>query len=73
MILYWKKENKYYKFFEQPTLFGTIDIVCIWGRTGGKFGGFKLIFCDSQEEVERVTNDVKKRRKYRGYSSITLK
>lgn len=54
MTHYWKKEEKYYKLFEQPTLFGTTDIVCVWGRIGGKLGGFKLICCDSSEEVEKA-------------------
>ena len=39
MVLYWTKENKYYKLFEQATLFGTIDVVCVWGRIGGNLGG----------------------------------
>jgi len=72
MPLYWKKEEKYYKLFEQPTLFGTTDVVCVWGQVGGKLGGFKLICCDSQEEVEKAIEGVKKRRKYRGYRGITL-
>ena len=72
MTLYWKKEEKYYKLFEQPTLFGTTDVVCVWGQVGGKLGGFKLICCDSQEEVEKAIEGVKKRRQYRGYRGITL-
>jgi len=67
MTLYWTKENKYYKLFEQATLFGTIDVVCVWGRIGGNLGGYKIISCDTYQDVELVVNSIKKRRKYRGY------
>ena len=67
MVLYWTKENKYYKLFEQATLFGTIDVVCVWGRIGGNLGGYKVISCDTDQDVELTVNSIKKRRKYRGY------
>ena len=67
MVLYWTKENKYYKLFEQATLFGTIDIICVWGRIGGNLGGYKIISCDTDQDVELVVNSIKKRRKHRGY------
>ena len=67
MTLYWTKENKYYKCFEQPTLFGTIDVVCVWGRVGGNLGGYKVIHCDTEQELETIVEEVKKRRLYRGY------
>ena len=67
MVLYWTKENKYYKLFEQATLFGTIDVVCVWGRIGGNLGGYKVISCDTDQDVELSINSIKKRRQYRGY------
>ena len=67
MTLYWTKDNKYYKLFEQATLFGTIDVVCVWGRIGGNLGGSKIISCDNDEDVELIIDNIKKRRKYRGY------
>ena len=67
MVLYWTKENKYYKLFEQATLFGTIDVVCVWGRIGGNLGGYKVISCDTDPDVELTVNSIKKRRKHRGY------
>jgi hypothetical protein len=67
MVLYWTKENKYYKLFEQATLFGTIDVVCVWGRIGGNLGGYKVISCDTDQDVELTVNSIKKRRKHRGY------
>lgn len=66
MTLYWKKEKKYYKLFEQPTLFGTTDVVCVWGQVGGKLGGYKIISCDSEEDMITIIDSIKKRRKYRG-------
>ena len=67
MTLYWTKENKYYKLFEQATLFGTVDIICVWGRIGGNLGGYKVISCDTDQDVELTVNSIKKRRQYRGY------
>ena len=67
MVLYWKKDNKYYKLFEQSTSFGTIDVVCVWGRIGGNLGGCKIISCDTDQDVELAVNSIKKRRQYRGY------
>ena len=67
MTLYWTKENKYYKLFEQATLFGTIDVVCVWGRIGGNLGGYKVISCDNDQDVELTIDSIKKRRQYRGY------
>ena len=67
MSLYWTKDNKYYKLFEQATLFGTIDVVCVWGRIGGNLGGYKVISCDTDQGVELTINSIKKRRKHRGY------
>ena len=69
MNLLWTKENKYYKIFLQATLFGTIDIICVWGRIGGNLGGYKVISCDTDQDVELIIDTIKKRRKYRDYSS----
>jgi len=73
MVLYWTKENKYYKLFEQKTLFGTIDVVCVWGRIGGKLGNYKIISCNTEKDVDLVVNSIKKRRKQRGYGQCFLK
>jgi len=67
MQLYWTKQNKYYKLIEQKTLFGTIDVVCVWGRNGGNLGGYKIIPCADAEEVDQIIDQVRTRRKYRGY------
>ena len=34
MPLFWIKENRYYKIIFQPTLFGRMDVICVWGRIG---------------------------------------
>jgi predicted DNA-binding WGR domain protein len=65
--LQWEKEHKYYKIMLQPTLFGNIDVILIWGKTGGNLGGYKIVFCNSAEETENVIKQIKQRRKYRGY------
>ncbi len=51
----------------QPNLFGTIDIVCHWGRLGTNSGGYKVISCDSQKDIELAIKTITKRRKTRGY------
>jgi hypothetical protein len=40
---FWIKENRYYKIIFQSTLFGTMDIICAWGRIGGNLGNYKVI------------------------------
>ena len=67
MNLLWTKEHRYYKVLLQATLFGTIDVVCVWGRIGGTVGGYKVISCDTDQDVELSINSIKKRRQYRGY------
>lgn len=69
MTLSWTKGNRYYKLLFQPTLFGTIDIVRIWGRIGSNLGGYKITSCDSEEDVITIVDSIKKRRKYRGYKN----
>jgi predicted DNA-binding WGR domain protein len=67
MNLLLTKEHRYYKVLLQATLFGTIDVVCVWGRIGGNVGGYKVISCDTDQDVELTVNSIKKRRQYRGY------
>ena len=66
MHLYWTKKSKYYKLIEQSTLFGTIDVICVWGRIGGNLGGYKIIPCSTAEEVNQIIVQISTRRKYRG-------
>ena len=70
MSLYWTKKSKYYKLIEQSTLFGTIDVVCVWGRIGGNLGGYKIIPCATAEEVDQIIDQIRTRRKYRGYKIV---
>ena len=72
MSLYWTKKSKYYKLIEQSTLFGTIDVICVWGRIGGNLGGYKIIPCSTAEEVEQTIEQISARRKYRGYKMADL-
>ena len=72
MQLYWTKKSKYYKLIEQRTLFGTTDIVCVWGRIGGNLGSYKIIPCSSKEEVDQIIDQISTRRKYRGYKSANI-
>jgi len=67
MNLFWIKENKYYKIIFQPTLLGTVDIICAWGRIGGNLGNYKVISSRGNQDIELIIEDIKKRRKQRGY------
>ena len=67
MNFLWTKKHRYYKILLQATLFGTIDIICVWGRIGGNLGGYKVISCDTDQDVELTVNSIKKRRQHRGY------
>jgi DNA polymerase-3 subunit epsilon len=63
----WKNGTKYYKLILQPNLFGTIDIICSWGRLGTNRGGYKIISCLNQEELHKTISQIDKRRKARDY------
>jgi len=67
MPLFWIKNNRYYKIIFQPTLFGTIDIICAWGRIGGNLGNYKVVASKDEQDIASIVDAVKKRRKQRGY------
>jgi len=72
MFLYWTNQHKYYKLFEQKTLFNTIDVICIWGRIGGNLGNYKIITCENAEEVDKTIEQIAKKRLSRGYKTVKL-
>jgi predicted DNA-binding WGR domain protein len=67
MPLFWIKNNRYYKIIFQPTLFGTIDIICAWGRIGGNLGNYKVVSSKDEQDIELIIDSIKKRRRQRGY------
>lgn len=67
MPLFWIKNNRYYKIIFQPTLFGTIDVICAWGRIGGNLGNYKVVSSKNNQDIELIIDTIKKRRKQRGY------
>lgn len=67
MPLFWIKNNRYYKIIFQPTLFGTIDIICSWGRIGGNLGNYKVVSSQGKHDIELIIDTIKKRRRQRGY------
>lgn len=69
MFLYWTNQHKYYKLFEQKTLFNTIDVICVWGRIGGNLGNYKVIPCKNEEEVTKIIEQITKKRFSRDYKS----
>jgi predicted DNA-binding WGR domain protein len=67
MPLFWIKNNRYYKIIFQPTLFGTIDIICAWGRIGGNLGNYKVVSSKNEQDIELIIDTIKKRRRQKGY------
>jgi predicted DNA-binding WGR domain protein len=67
MPLFWIKNNRYYKIIFQPTLFGTIDVICSWGRVGGNLGNYKVVSSKDKQDMELIIDTIKKRRRQRGY------
>lgn len=66
----WRKDNKYYKLALQQNLFGTTDVVCCWGRIGSKLGGYKVISCNTEQDIINTIHKVHNRRRSRGYLAI---
>jgi hypothetical protein len=67
MPLFWIKNNRYYKIIFQPTLFGTMDVICVWGRIGGNLGNYKVVSSKNKQDIDIIIEDIKKRRRQRGY------
>ena len=67
MLLSWRKENKYYNVLLQFNLFNGISVVCTWGNITNNRGNYKVIICDNEAEMEGVIENIKKRRKAKGY------
>ncbi len=69
MFLYWTNQHKYYKLFKQQTLFGTIDVICVWGSIGGNLGNYKVIPCKNKAAVKKTIEQITKKRLSRGYKT----
>ena len=67
MLQTWLKEDRFYNVQLQANLFGGTSVLCSWGSRYGKRGGYKIIFCDSELEVNSALQVIEKRRRARGY------
>ena len=67
--LRWEKEHKYYIAEVIRDLFGWA-LVRTWGRKGTPIGRSKKLRVDSADEGLKAMEQVKKRRKYRGYELV---
>lgn len=45
-----------------------MDVICAWDRIGGNLGNYKVISSKNNQDIELIIEDIKKRRKQRGYS-----
>jgi predicted DNA-binding WGR domain protein len=66
-ILKWYKGTKYYYIQCAPNLFGSMDLLCVWGREGTKLGGSKIIPIKNEQNLKKEIDTITKRRKTRGY------
>ncbi|MCC8417246.1 MAG: WGR domain-containing protein [Rickettsia endosymbiont of Bryobia graminum] len=71
MKLSWIKDYKYYRLSLQNNLFGTTDVICSWGSIISNQNGFKVISCQTQEDIETAVQYIIKRRKARGYTLLS--
>ncbi len=67
MLLSWSKEHRFYNVQLQANLFGGISVFCSWGSIDSKQGSCKIIYCDSELEVNSALQVIEKRRRERGY------
>lgn len=67
-MYFWTKGSKYYEAYIQPNLLGEFTIIKSWGSMDSNRGNHKIMFCENQEQLENIIEQIKKRRKYRGYS-----
>ena len=63
-----RKNERFYHLREQMNLFDGTSLVCSWGTFAGKLGGYKIISCKDNVDLEAQIQDIRKRRKYRGYT-----
>ena len=68
-MYFWVKETKYYNAYIQQNLFGGSSVICSWGSLKNKMGRFKITPCDNDKQVSQLIENIKKKRKYRGYES----
>lgn len=68
LVVKFKKAERYYHVYEQPTLFtNEVDLVCVWGTFDSNRHGQKLIICRNSNDLSTQLNKIKKRRKTRCY------
>ena len=64
-----KNRNRFYLLSWQPTLDGSIALVCTWGRLGTR-GRFRLLCAADQPNVQDMVARIIRRRVQRGYQVI---
>lgn len=70
MAYYWTKDHLYYRLTIQDNLFGTTDLICIWGSFCSNKGNYKVIHCTTQYEIDMNIKRITSIRKSRGYTLV---
>ena len=63
----WCKELKYYNIHVQSNLFGETSVIKSWGSLNSRRAGYKITFCNSETEVDKIVTEIIKKRRARGY------
>ena len=61
------QKARFYRVILQPTLFGAIDIACVWGSTVTKRGNCKIIALQKKDELDKKLTYIHKLRIRKGY------
>lgn len=69
-VLKWHKGTKYYYIQCARNLFGSMDLLCVWGREDTRRGGSKIIPIKNRQNLEKEIDSIAKRRKARGYVPV---
>lgn len=69
LVARWETDSRYYELHEGEDLFGARVLLQVWGGKGSPRGGMRTV-ADSPEAIERLKQEVAKRRRWHGYRAM---
>ena len=52
-MMRFKKDERFYHVYLQGNFFGGTTVICSWGVFDGNRGGYKYIFCNDHENIQK--------------------